>query len=76
MSGCRPGAPVNVLLAASNLEGRDEEVNTAKAGNKFISRSRTMQVVAILSVRVLHTLAQKLGAGVSSSLQSKPEVAV
>jgi|HubBroStandDraft_4_1064222.scaffolds.fasta_scaffold2649926_2 hypothetical protein len=34
-----------------------------------------MQVVEILSVRVLHTLAQKLGAGVSFSLQGKPEVA-
>jgi len=32
--------------------------------------------VEILSVRVLHTLAQKLGAGVSFSLQGKPEAAV
>jgi hypothetical protein len=35
-----------------------------------------MQVVEILSVRVPHTLAQKLGAGVSFSLQGKPEAAV
>jgi hypothetical protein len=46
-----------------------------EAANNFIGRSRSMQVVEILSVRVLHTLAQKLGAGVSFSLQGKPEVA-
>lgn len=46
-----------------------------EARYNFFSRSRSMQVVEILSVRVLHTLAQKLGAGVSFSLQGKPELA-
>jgi hypothetical protein len=92
-----------VLLAASNLEDRDEVLTrgrtiadpfgravltgsnraggavrgrTPKAGSKFVSGSRSIDQVEILSVRVPHTLAQKLGAGVSFSLQGKPEAAV
>jgi hypothetical protein len=56
--------------------GGVERGRAPRAGGKPISGSRSIHVVEILSVRVLHTLAQKLGAGVSFSLQGKPEAAV
>ena len=64
------------LVAGSSHAGSLSELRTPEARSKIVSGSRSMQVVEILSVRVLHTLAQKLGAGVSFSLQGKPEVAV
>jgi hypothetical protein len=56
--------------------GALSELHTPEARSKIVSGSRSISQVEILSVRVIHTLAQKLGAGVSFSLQGKPEVAV
>ena len=64
------------LVARSSRAGSLSEPHTQKAGRKFVSGSRSIGQVEILSVRVIYTLAQKLGAGVSFSLQGKPEVAV
>jgi hypothetical protein len=62
--------------ARSGRAGSPSELRTPEACSKFVSGSRSIDQVEILSVRVIHTLAQKLGAGVSFSLQGKPEVAV
>jgi hypothetical protein len=64
------------VVAGSSRAGSPSEARTQEAGSKFVSGSRSIGQVEILSVRVLHTLAQKLGAGVSFSLQGKPEAAV
>ena len=64
------------LVAGSSRAGSLSEPRAQEAGSKFVSGSRSIGQVEILSVRVLHTLAQKLGAGVSFSLQGKPEAAV
>ena len=67
---------VQVPVAGASRAGSLSEPRTPKAVSEFVSGSRTIDRVEILSVRVLHTLAQKLGAGVSFSLQGKPEAAV
>ena len=72
----------NLFVRLRDRSPMPDGLSSAQAPDRFPRRPVTIrqeiayyQAVEILSVRVQHTLAQKLGAGVSFSLQGKPEAA-